>query len=96
MRWLEGITDSIDTSLSKLQKMVKAQGSLVCCSPWGHKVLDTTEWLDNNNNHKESYINKIDVNDIVTFLEIHKLQWLTQKIENLKNITPIKQNWFCN
>ena len=19
------------------------QGSLVCCSPWGHKVLDTTE-----------------------------------------------------
>ena len=20
-------------------------GSLVCCSPWGHKVLDTTEWL---------------------------------------------------
>ena len=96
MRWLEGITDSMDTSLSKLQKMVKAQGSLVCCSPWGHKVLDTTEWLDNNNNHKESYINKIDVNDIVTFLEIHKLQWLTQKIENLKNITPIKQNWFCN
>ena len=22
------------------------QGSLVCCSPWGHKVSDTTEWLD--------------------------------------------------
>ena len=21
------------------------QGSLVCCSPWGHKELDTTEWL---------------------------------------------------
>ena len=21
-------------------------GSLVCCSPWGHKVLDTTEWLN--------------------------------------------------
>jgi len=20
-----------------------AQGSLVCCSPWGHKELDTTE-----------------------------------------------------
>ena len=47
MRWLEGITDSMDTSLSKLQKMVKAQGSLVCCSPWGHKVLDTTEQLNN-------------------------------------------------
>ena len=24
------------------------QGSLVCCSPWGHKELDTTEWLNNN------------------------------------------------
>ena len=22
------------------------QGSLVCCSPWGHKESDTTEWLD--------------------------------------------------
>ena len=22
------------------------QGSLACCSPWGHKQLDTTEWLN--------------------------------------------------
>ena len=22
------------------------QGSLVCCSPWGHKKSDTTEWLN--------------------------------------------------
>ena len=22
------------------------QGSLACCSPWGHKKLDTTEWLN--------------------------------------------------
>ena len=22
------------------------QGSLVCCSPWGHKQLDMTEWLN--------------------------------------------------
>ena len=25
-------------------------GSLACCSPWGHKELDTTEWLNNSNN----------------------------------------------
>ena len=25
------------------------QGSLVCCSPWGHKESDMTEWLNNNN-----------------------------------------------
>ena len=28
----------------------EGQGSLVCCSPWGHKELDTTERLNNNNN----------------------------------------------
>ena len=25
------------------------QGSLACCSPWGHKESDTTEQLNNNN-----------------------------------------------
>ena len=27
----------------------KEQGSLVCCSPWGHKELDTAEWQNSNN-----------------------------------------------
>ena len=22
------------------------QGGLACCSPWGHKESDTTEWLN--------------------------------------------------
>ena len=26
----------------------EGQGSLVCCSPWGHKELDATERLNNN------------------------------------------------
>ena len=43
MRWLDGLIDSMDTSLSKLQEMSEGQGSLVCCSPWGRKELDTTE-----------------------------------------------------
>ena len=38
MRWVDGITDSVDMSLSKLREMVK--GSLACCSPWGCKELD--------------------------------------------------------
>ena len=25
----------------------EGQGSLVCCSPWGHKELDMTERLNN-------------------------------------------------
>ena len=27
----------------------EGQGSLVCCSPWGHKESDTTEPLNSNN-----------------------------------------------
>ena len=43
MRQLDGITDSMDMNLSKLQEIVKGQGSLVCCSPWGHKESDRAE-----------------------------------------------------
>ena len=45
MRWLDGITNSMDMSVSKLQKTVK-EGSLACSSPWGRKELDTTEQLN--------------------------------------------------
>ena len=41
MRWLDGITDSMDISLSKLGDG-EGQGSLVCCSLWACKELDTT------------------------------------------------------
>ena len=30
----------------------KGQGSLACCSPWGHKESDTTYHLNNNNNKR--------------------------------------------
>ena len=29
---------------------------LTCCSPWGHKELDTTERLNNNNRYRHRYI----------------------------------------
>ena len=45
MRCLDGITDSMDVSLNKLQEMVK-DSSLVCYSTWGHKELDMTEQLN--------------------------------------------------
>ena len=46
MRWLNGITDSMGMSLSKLQGVGDGQRGLGCCSPWGHKQLDTTERLN--------------------------------------------------
>ena len=45
MRWLDGITDLMGLSLSKLWDG-DGQGSLVCFSPWGCKDLDTTERLN--------------------------------------------------
>ena len=42
MRWLHGITNSMDMSLGKVG-VGDEQGSLACYSPWGHKELDTTE-----------------------------------------------------
>ena len=48
MRWLDGITDSMDMSLGELQELGvgDGQGGLMCCGSWGHKELDITERLN--------------------------------------------------
>ena len=43
MRWLDGITDSMDMSLSKLWELVLREGGLAYCNSWGRKELDTME-----------------------------------------------------
>ena len=46
MRWLDGITDSMEMSLSKLWGVGDGQGGLACCCPWGHQESDMTKPLN--------------------------------------------------
>ena len=51
MRCLDIITDSMDV-FEQAQGDGEEQGSLTCCSSWGHKELDMTERLNN----KQKYV----------------------------------------
>ena len=50
MRWSDGITGSLDMSLSKAPGDNEGQGSLVCCGPRDHKESSVNERP--NDNHK--------------------------------------------
>ena len=57
MRWLDGITDTVDMSLSQLQEMVKDRVAWHAAvhGPWGREEWDMTERLNNKPIEKDNY-----------------------------------------
>ena len=70
MRWLYGITDSMDMSLSKPGNN-EWQGNLACCSPQSHKKSDMTMQL--NNNMKHPLIKVFDFSYLLQVLNSHRM-----------------------
>ena len=80
MRWLNNITDSMDMSLGRALGIGVGQGCLSCCSSWGCKEMDTTEW--------RKWTKRVNSDSVYWFVEVHlnavlNLFYILQKFINV-------------
>ena len=69
MRWLDGITDSMDMSLSKLG-VGDGQGGLACCDLWGCKESDMTEQLNWTEGYSKDGVTESSVSRYINFQQM--------------------------
>ena len=88
MRWLDGITDSVDINLGKLREMVRDRKAWSAASPWALKKEDMTRQLNNNSlkHRRYNYIGKTHASSSVQCL----LLLLLLLIQMLKELTRLR------
>ena len=104
MRWLNGITDSMDMGLGKLWELV-IQGGLVCCGPWGHKESDTAERLTHSNFVPTLSLVQFSLSVVSDSLCPHGLQharlpcpfnsWSLLKLMSIESVIPFNHLILC-
>ena len=89
VRQLDGIPNSMDMDLGKLQELVRDREAWgTCCSPRGHNETDMTWWLNNNNNNNYYYYS-FDRITCFPFLGLHLIilsNWVLRKTWNKYHI----------
>ena len=76
--------------LEQTQGDIEGQGNLSCCSPWGHKELDMTEQLNNNNKNSKLSLHPFPVPSLATTLLIFFLNKIEQQQLGICNVLSSK------
>ena len=102
IRWLHGITDSMDMSLSKIQEIVKDSKAWQCCSPGGYRVQN--DWATEQqqgvdlkiSNHKKKIVTRVvwTVTKLIAVTILQYIQISNHYIVHLKLICQLETVFF--